>query len=354
MKALLIITGRGMGGDAVTALNIARALSKKGVECEFALDHTAPGLLLKKDGIEWHKISIPQAGGHAATKSKLARAGLKTTKASLEAVKLIKKVKPNVVVGIIGGGAIVGCLSAKMARVPAVGILITPTDAKVCTRLNANIVLPESNLFQANLLEDNIHKAYSPINPEVIGGSKEKALEKMPESFDAEKPTLLFSSGSSLFEMTAQAAQKISLSDIKANILVVGHPLEDEYLEYLKEENIIYLGYVDWIQDLYNLADVSVLSDDGVMIHEAIACKVPIVALTGVKYGRYHNMAAVFPGAVVESSIDELEQNIKGALDNIAEMKNEAQRYGDDVLDSGNKIADIIISESKNKSKSKK
>ncbi len=354
MKALLIITGRGMGGDAVTALNIARALSKKGVECEFALDHTAPGLLLKKEGIEWHKISIPQAGGHAATKSKLARAGFKTTKASLEAVKLIKKVKPDVVVGIIGGGAIIGCLSAKMARVPAVGILITPTDAKVCTRLNANIVLPESNLFQANLLEENIHKAYSPINPEVIGGSKEKALKKMPESFDAEKPTLLFSSGSSLFEMTAQAAQKISLSDIKANILVVGHPLEDEYLDYLKKENIIYLGYVDWIQDLYNLADVSVLSDDGVMIHEAIACKVPIVALTGVKYGRYHNMAAVFPGAVAESSIDELEQNIKVALDNITGMKNEAQRYGEDVLDSGNKIADIIISESKNKSKSKK
>lgn len=347
MKALLMITGRGMGGDAVTALNIARALSKKGVECEFALDHTAPGLLLKKEGIEWHKISIPQAGGHAATKSKLARAGFKTTMASLEAVKLIKKVKPDVVVGIIGGGAIIGCLSAKIARVPAVGILITPTDAKVCTRLNANIVLPESNLFQANLLEENIHKAYSPINPEVIGGSKEEALKKMPESFDTEKPTLLFSSGSSLFEMTAQAAQKISLSDIEANILVVGHPLEDEYLEYLKEENIIYLGYVDWIHDLYNLADVSVLSDDGVMIHEAIACKVPIVALTGVKYGRYHNMAAVFPGAVAESSIDELEQTIKVALDNIAEMKNEAHRYGDDVLDSGNKIADIIISESK-------
>jgi UDP-N-acetylglucosamine--N-acetylmuramyl-(pentapeptide) pyrophosphoryl-undecaprenol N-acetylglucosamine transferase len=347
MKALLIITGRGMGGDAVTALNIATALSKKGVECEFALDHTAPGLLLKKESIEWHKISIPQAGGHAATKSKLVRAGFKTTKASLEAVMLIKKVKPDVVVGIIGGGAIIGCLSAKMARVPAVGILITPTDAKVCTRLNANIVLPESNLFQANMLEENIYKAYSPINPDVIGGNKEKALEKMPESFDPEKPTLLFSSGSSLFEMTAQAAQKISWSDIEANILVVGHPLEEEYLKYLNEGNIIYLGYVEWIQDLYNLADVSVLSDDGVMIHEAIACKVPIVALTGVKYGRYHNMAAVFPGAVAESSIDGLEQNIKAALNNIDEMKNEAQRYGEDVLDSGNKISDIIITESK-------
>lgn len=29
MKALLTVTGRGMGGDAVIALNIAKALEKK-------------------------------------------------------------------------------------------------------------------------------------------------------------------------------------------------------------------------------------------------------------------------------------------------------------------------------------
>jgi UDP-N-acetylglucosamine--N-acetylmuramyl-(pentapeptide) pyrophosphoryl-undecaprenol N-acetylglucosamine transferase len=348
MKALLIITGRGMGGDAVTALNIAHALSKKGVKCEFALDHTAQGLLLQKKGIKWHKINIPQAGGHAATRIKLAKAGLKTTKASIEALKLIKKVKPNVVVGIIGGGAIVGCLSAKLARVRAVGILITPTDAKVCTKLNANIVLPESNLFRQKLEEKNIYKSYSPINPEVMGGNKEKAMEKMPKTFDPQKPTLLFSSGSSLFEITAKAALKISMSDIDANIIVVGHPLEDRFLDYLHQKNIHYLGYVDWIHDLYELADLAVLSDDGVMIHEAIACKVPIVALTGVKYGRYHNMASVFPGAVVESSLEELEKNIEDVLENIDQMKKEANRYGEDVLNSASKIADIIICEAEN------
>ncbi|BDZ68670.1 hypothetical protein [Methanobacterium ferruginis] len=69
MKALLIVTGRGIGGDAVIALNIARALAKHGIESEFALDHDAPGILLEKHGLKWHKISIPQAGGHAATKN---------------------------------------------------------------------------------------------------------------------------------------------------------------------------------------------------------------------------------------------------------------------------------------------
>jgi UDP-N-acetylglucosamine--N-acetylmuramyl-(pentapeptide) pyrophosphoryl-undecaprenol N-acetylglucosamine transferase len=71
MKALFVVTGRGIGGDAVTALNIAKALSKYGFQSEFALDHTAPGLLFKKNGLEWHKTSIPQAGGHAPTKKTL-------------------------------------------------------------------------------------------------------------------------------------------------------------------------------------------------------------------------------------------------------------------------------------------
>lgn len=48
MKALIVITGRGMGGDAVNALNITKALEKIGFQCEIALDTNAPGLLFKK------------------------------------------------------------------------------------------------------------------------------------------------------------------------------------------------------------------------------------------------------------------------------------------------------------------
>ena len=37
MKVLFVVTGRGIGGDAAIALNIAKALSEYGVECEFPL-----------------------------------------------------------------------------------------------------------------------------------------------------------------------------------------------------------------------------------------------------------------------------------------------------------------------------
>lgn len=345
MKALCIVTGRGIGGDAMTALNIARALEKKGVECEFALDPTAPGLLFKKHGITWYKTSIPQAGGHAATKATMGKAAFRTFKAVLGVSKLCKKVKPDVVVGVIGGGAVVGCLGALVARLPSVGILITPMDANICTKITTNVALPESNLFQlesAELEKLNTKKAYSPINPEVIVGDKDKALSKMPEGYDPTIPTVLFSSGSTLFEKMAQGVEKLGESQIDANILVVGDPLEEDYLKYFKSEKVFYLGYIDWIRDLYKLIDVAVVTDDGMMIHEAMACNIPVVALLGVKYGRYHNLAAVFNGAVLEAELENLETVLEDAFKGMDEMKLNASKYGADVLNSADDIAEMI------------
>ena len=88
MKALLVVTGRGLGGDAAIALNTLKALEKKGVECEIALDESAPGILFEKNGYSWHKISIPQAGGHAATKISALKGALKLIPAAFKAKKM--------------------------------------------------------------------------------------------------------------------------------------------------------------------------------------------------------------------------------------------------------------------------
>ena len=347
MKELFVVTGRGIGGDAVTALNIAEALSKYGFQCEFALDHTAPGLLFKKNGIEWYKTSIPQAGGHAATKKTLVNAGLKTGKAAIETARLFRKISPDVIVGVIGGGAVVGCLAAKLANIPSVGVLITPADAKICTRITTTVALPESNLFQMDLNDKNIHKAYSPVNPDIIVGDMENALKHMPDAYNKNLPTILLSSGSTLFEKMAIAAYNLGDGKIDANIIVVGDPLEEEYMKYFENSNLIYLGYIDWIKDLYKIIDLAVVTDDGMMIHEAMAWGIPVVALIGVKYGRYHNLAAVFEGAVLESELENLEVVIKDAFANMDSMKQSALKYGEEVLKSSDKIAKIICTRAK-------
>ena len=341
MKALFMVTGRGIGGDAAIALNISNALSKYGVNCEFALNYGAMGTLFKKNGIKWHETSIPQAGGHAATKTTLIKGGFKTIQAIFDAVKLYRKVNPDIVVGSIGGGAIVGCAAAKIAGIPSVGVVSTPSDAKV-SKFTTTIALPESPLFQLQINNPDVHKAFMPINPEIIKGNRENALKLMPEEYNPELPTILLSSGSTLFEKMALAAPKLRDSRIKANIVVIGHPLNEKYREYLETPGILYIGYVDWVRDLYKLADFVIITDDGVMLHEAIACNLPIITLLGVKYGRYHNMGGVFKGAMVESDLDNLDKIVNDFLYNIEKTKTKASEYGEDVLESADRIAKII------------
>lgn len=344
MKALLFVTGRGVGGDAVLAINTAQALKNKGIECEFVLDNQASGYLFKKKELSLHKTSIPQAGGHAASKVTILKAGFKAIKESRSAAKLCRRIQPDIVVGIIGGGAIIGCTAARMAGIPSVGIVATPTDSKVVSQMTTTIALPESPLFHHPEKKDN-YPSYMPINPDITWGDREQALKTMPSDFDRDLPTILFSSGSTLFEKMAKAPSAVQ-DDLDANLLVVGEPLEKEYRNYL--ESALHLGYVDNLRDLYRLAEVAVLSDDGLMIHESLACQLPTIALIRVKYGRYHNMASIFPGSVVESDLEDLSIKIEQIIQQRDEIKVKTHKFAQEILQAPSLIADIIYDKANN------
>ncbi len=344
MKALLFVTGRGVGGDAVLAINTALALNYRGIECEFVLDNQAPGYLFKKKEFSLHKTSIPQAGGHAASKVTILKAGFKAIKESRSAAKLCRRIQPDIVVGIIGGGAIIGCTAARMAGIPSVGMVATPTDSKVVSQMTTTIALPESPLFHHPEKKDN-YPSYMPINPDITRGDREHAIKTMPRGFDKDLPTILFSSGSTLFEKMAKAPSAVQ-DDLDANLLVVGEPLEKEYQNYL--ESVLHLGYVNNLPDLYRLSDVAVLSDDGLMIHEALACQLPTIALTRVKYGRYHNMASIFPGCVTESDLGDLSLKIDQMIQEKDEIRVKTDKFAREILQAPSRIADIIYAKAKN------
>ena len=101
-RILIIVTGRGIGGDAGTALNVYNALEKlnvynalekRGYDCEIALDESAPGLLFKKNNIGWNKVIIPQAGGHSATIMTTIKAGIRAIRGVIQTRKLLKSKK---------------------------------------------------------------------------------------------------------------------------------------------------------------------------------------------------------------------------------------------------------------------
>ena len=237
MKALIVITGRGLGGDAVVALNLITALEERGVECEIALDESAPGILFKKNGYSWHKISIPQAGGHAATKASSIKAAMRMFGATFKARKLIKKLDVDFVVGVIGGGSVVASVGAKLARKPCVTLCCTPLDMSVCPKLNHTIILPEYYLFKEDNLPENISKTFYPLDDGVESGNGAIALEKLKEYplFDENKKTILFSSGSSLFKGMIEAASNFTEFSDDYNVVMIGYPMQDEYLDLIDE-----------------------------------------------------------------------------------------------------------------------
>lgn len=345
MNALVIITGRGLGGDAVVAYNVISALEKKGVHCEIALDESAPGTIFKKNGLTWHKISIPQAGGHAATKLSSLKAAFKMFTATFKARRLIKKLDVDFVVGVIGGGAIVASVSAKFAGKPCATLCSTPLDMKVCPKLNHTIILPEYYLFREDVLPENLSKTYYPLNDDVDSGDGNIALEKLREYplFDENKKTILFSSGSSLFKGMIEAANNFINFTDEYNVLLIGYPMHDEYGDLINRDKIIYLGFLDWLNHLYNYIDLAVLTDDGVMIEELLACEVPIVTITKIKWGRYHNMEGIFKGAILETDIENANETILNAFENYDSIKDRADIFSKELLDAKPKLAQKII-----------
>jgi UDP-N-acetylglucosamine--N-acetylmuramyl-(pentapeptide) pyrophosphoryl-undecaprenol N-acetylglucosamine transferase len=344
MKALVVITGRGLGGDAVIANNIIGGLEDKGVQCEIALDESAPGLLFKKKGRTWHKIRIPQAGGHAATKASSIKAAFKMLTATFRARSLIKKLDVDLVVGVIGGGAIVGSVGAKLARKPAVSVIATPLDSKICPKFNKCFALPEMKHFLPEQLPKNIENILYPLDDDVGRGDSKIALEKLKESpkFDENKKTILFSSGSSIFKGIIKGANNFAKITDDYNILLVGLPLKEGYLDNL-DDGVIYLGYIDWMSHLLHYLDLAVITDDGILLEETLASQIPIVTVTKVKWGRYHNMAGVYKGAIIESDIDNLNDNIFKAFDEFDSLKKNAIKYSKESLNAKSKLAKKMV-----------
>ncbi|WP_323736805.1 glycosyltransferase [Methanosphaera sp. ISO3-F5] len=348
MKLLIFVTGRGTGGDAVTAYNISKVFEEKGIETKIVLDPSAPGYYFKKRNIEWIKSSIPAAGGHASSKKTLLKAAFKSLKAIFSGAKLIRKEKADGVLGVIGGGAVIGCLSAKLARVPSVGIVATPTDTKVSLKLNPTLLLPESSQFRNEHIISKyaVQKQYSPIKADVIEGNKNNILDKLPSQFDPQKKSVLFSSGSTLFDDMAKAVRRYAEENDDVNIFVIGAPLKEELEPIIDHPNIINLGYINYMKDLYDLIDLAVITDDGLTLHETIACEIPVVVVLGVKYGRYHGLSEVFEGAVLESNVDNISEKVNYALGN-EDMKKATANYSKDIIRGSDDLANFVIQQIK-------
>jgi UDP-N-acetylglucosamine--N-acetylmuramyl-(pentapeptide) pyrophosphoryl-undecaprenol N-acetylglucosamine transferase len=66
------------------------------------------------------------------------------------------------------------------------------------------------------------------------------------------------------------------------------------------------------------------------------------VVVIGVKYGRYHNLASVFEGAVLESHVDNISEVVNQAFDQYDSMKEATRKYSGEVIDAPHELCEFV------------
>ena len=160
----------------------------------------------------------------------------------------------------------------------------------------------------------DVRKQYSPIKSDIIHGNKDNILSKLPSKFDPD-----------------------------VNIFVIGAPLKEELEDVINHPNIMNLGYINYMDDLYDLIDLAIITDDGLTLHETLACQIPVVVVLGVKYGRYHGLSKVFDGAVIESNVDNISEKVNYALENYDQMYNSTKIYSEDIINGTDDLTTFLI-----------
>ena len=126
-------------------------------------------------------------------------------------------------------------------------------------------------------------------------------------------------------------------------LLTLDKTTPEELEDVINHPNIMNLGYINYMDDLYDLIDLAIITDDGLTLHETLACQIPVVVVLGVKYGRYHGLSKVFDGAVIESNVDNISEKVNYALENYDQMYNSTKIYSEDIINATDDLTNFLI-----------
>ncbi len=169
MKTVLIMAG-GTGGHIFPALAVAKELQKQQCNIYWLGSHTG----MEKNIVPQHNIPIHYlaiTGLRGNGKLGLLLAPWRVTKAVLQAIKIIKKINPDVVVGLGGFASGPGGIAAKLLKKPLIiheQNSIAGLTNRVLARFAKKVLQAFPNAFAAK---------YKPI---LVGNPVRQALQNLP------------------------------------------------------------------------------------------------------------------------------------------------------------------------------
>ncbi len=285
----ILLTGGGTGGHIYPALAIAERLKALHPECEVLYVGTKKGLenrIVPQRGVPFQTIAVE--GLPRKISPALLKALGKAAGGCMDARKIVKQFKPDLVIGT--GGYVCGpvVLSARMAGIPA---MIHEQNAfpGVTNKILARFVNQIMVNFKASekyfVHKDRICVTGLPVRQEVLRTEKQAGLDYF--GFSADKTTLLVSGGSRGARSINRAMAKAYPELVKESGLQILHLTGavdyEDTLQAIAAENIdlkdypqvIVKPYLDEMQYGLAAADFCVGRAGATFLAEITTCGLP-------------------------------------------------------------------------------
>lgn len=319
-----MVSGGGTGGHIYPALAIFDELKRRDPEGEFLYVGTPNGLekeLATRAGYDYETVRVMGMPRNISIKS--LRSGIELLKGLKDAKKIIKKFKPDIVIGT-GGYVSFPVLFISQRR--GIKTLVQeqnafPGKANRVLAKNADIVAIAFEDAKKRLDTDKTILSGNPIRPEFNNVNKKESRKNLGIKED-EKLILSFGGSGgqeSINDAIVEVIKKIN--GTKYNLIhITGRPHYDGFIKELEkkdiicEDNINILDYSHEIPKLLSAADLSILSSSAISLAEVSVLGVPSILIpkeyTADNHQEYNAIA--FENAGASKMI--LEKDLNGVI----------------------------------------
>ncbi|MCL1924556.1 MAG: undecaprenyldiphospho-muramoylpentapeptide beta-N-acetylglucosaminyltransferase [Defluviitaleaceae bacterium] len=264
----IILTGGGTGGHVIPILSLLESLKKEGFSCHYIGSRDGIEKELVKD-IPYFRISTGKLRRYLSVKN--LTDPFKVVKGVGDAIKIMKRINPDVVFSKGGFVTVPVVLAAKILKIPVVihesditpGLankIAIPFAKKVC------VSFPETALK----LGEKATLTGTPIREEIFKGDKTRLNYSLRSL-----PTVLFTGGST-GSATINNAVWGNIESLLNNYNIIHLTGKGKVNKNIKKEGYIQLSYANAeMPHIYNLADIVVCRAGANTLAEILALKKP-------------------------------------------------------------------------------
>ena len=264
----IILTGGGTGGHVIPILSLLESLQKEGFSCQFIGSKNGIEKELIKE-IPYFEISTGKFRRYLSVKN--LTDPFKVVKGVGDSLKIMKRIKPDVVFSKGGFVTVPVVLAAKMLKIP---VVIHESD--ITPGLANKIAIPFAKYVCTSFPEtvskigDKAILTGTPIRKEILNGDKKRL------SYSLRNLPIVLITGGSTGSLAINNAVWNNIESLLADYNIVHLTGKGKMNEDIKRAGYIQLQYAnDEMAHLYDLADVVVSRAGANTLAELLALKKP-------------------------------------------------------------------------------